>query len=125
MAAIEAVTNQSESWEVHARVVFEELNEKQRRWVAGMMSEMLGWGGTKRVAELTGLDPKTIRQGRIDLQNNLDGFPSERIRREGGGRPPLYTRSSLRSLADRFGRASRTSIAQLLRPLGYSLQANV
>lgn len=89
MAAIEAVTNQSESWEVHARVVFEELNEKQRRWVAGMMSEMLGWGGTKRVAELTGLDPKTIRQGRIDLQNSLDGFPSERIRREGGGRPPL------------------------------------
>ena len=89
MTAIEAVTNQSENWEVHARVVFEELNEKQRRWVAGMMSEMLGWGGTKRVAELTGLDPKTIRQGRIDLQNNLDGFPSERIRREGGGRPPL------------------------------------
>jgi len=68
---------------------FEELNEKQRRWVAGMMSEMLGWGDTKRVAELTGLDPKTIRQGRIDLQNNLDGFYSERIRREGGGRPPL------------------------------------
>lgn len=32
MTAIEAATNQSENWEVHARVVFEELNEKQRRW---------------------------------------------------------------------------------------------
>lgn len=89
MATTEAITDHCDSWEDHARVIFEELNEKQRRWVAGMMSEMLGWGGTKRVAELTGLDPKTIRQGRIDLQNNLDGFPAERIRREGGGRPPL------------------------------------
>ncbi len=50
---------------------------------------MLGWGGNNRVSEITGLDPKTIRQGRIDLQDNLDGFPSERIRREGGRRPPL------------------------------------
>jgi len=89
MAATTAISNQSASWEGHAKVVFEELNEKQRRWVAGMMSEMLGWGGTKRMAHLTGMDPKTVRQGRIDLQNNLDGFPSDRIRREGGGRPPL------------------------------------
>jgi hypothetical protein len=89
MATTAAIPNQSDSWEGHAKVVFEELNEKQRRWVAGVMSEMLGWGGTKRMANLTGMDPKTIRQGRIDLQNNLDGFPSDRIRREGGGRPPL------------------------------------
>jgi hypothetical protein len=89
MATTAAISNQSDSWEDHAKVVFEELNEKQRRWVAGVMSEMLGWGGTKRMANLTGMDPKTIRQGRIDLQNNLDGFPSDRIRREGGGRPPL------------------------------------
>lgn len=89
MATTAAISNQSASWEDHAKVVFEELNEKQRRWVAGMMSEMLGWGGTKRMADLTGMDPKTVRQGRIDLQNNLNGFPSDRIRREGGGRPSL------------------------------------
>jgi len=89
MATTVAISNQSDIWEDHAKVVFEELNEKQRRWVAGVMSEMLGWGGTKRMANLTGIDPKTIRQGRIDLQNNLDGFPNDRIRREGGGRPPL------------------------------------
>jgi len=86
-AAVES--DQSDPWETHAKVVFEELNEKQKRWVAGVMSEMLGWGGTKRISEITGIDPKTIRQGRIDLQDNLDGFPRERIRREGGGRPPL------------------------------------
>ena len=93
MASTAAISNQSASWEDHAKVVFEELNEKQRRWVAGVMSEMLGWGGTKRMANLTGMDPKTVRQGRIDLQNNLDALlrdgPSDRIRREGGGRPSL------------------------------------
>ena len=89
MATTATISNQSASWEDHAKVVFEELNEKQRRWVAGVMSEMLGWGGTKRMSNLTGMDPKTVRQGRIDLQNNLDGFPSDRIRREGGGRPSL------------------------------------
>jgi hypothetical protein len=89
MSTTAAISNQSDSWEDHAKVVFEELNEKQRRWIAGVMSEMLGWGGTKRMANLTGMDPKTIRQARIDLLNNLDGSPSDRIRREGGGRPPL------------------------------------
>ena len=89
MATAEVSEQQVSPWENHAKLVFEELNEKHRRWVAGVMAEMLGWGGTKRISELTGLDPKTIRQGRIDLQSNLDGFPADRIRREGGGRPLL------------------------------------
>ena len=92
MSASISVQDDSEvlaDWERSAIAVFEQLNEKQRRWVAGMMSEMLGFGGTKRVAELTGIDPKTIRQGRIDLGQGLEDFPPERIRREGGGRPPL------------------------------------
>ena len=81
------------TWESHVKLVCDELNEKHRRWVAGLLSEGLGWGGTKRIAEATGLDPKTIRQGRIDLQQNLDGYFPERVRREGGGRPPLKKRS--------------------------------
>ena len=88
-AVSESVDSEVEGWESKAKILFCELNEKHRRWVAGMMSEILGWGGTKRVAEVSGLDPKTIRQGRIDLQRNLEGFPSDRIRRDGAGRPPL------------------------------------
>ncbi len=79
----------SETWESHARVVCEHLNEKHRRWVAGLLSEVIGWGGTQQIAQATGLDPKTIRQGRLDLQQGLEAYPAERIRREGGGRPLL------------------------------------
>ena len=81
------------SWENHAQQVCEQLNEKQRRWVAGLLSEVLGWGGTKQVASATGLDSKTIRQGRIDLENELSNYPKERVRRAGGGRPTLKKKS--------------------------------
>ena len=56
----------SETWESHARVVCEHLNEKHRRWVVGWLSEMIGWSGTWQIAQATGIDPKTIRQGRLD-----------------------------------------------------------
>lgn len=79
----------SETWESHAKLVCEQLNEKHRRWVAGLLSEVLGWGGTQRIAEATSIDPKTIRQGRLDLQQGLEAYPAERVRREGGGRPLL------------------------------------
>jgi hypothetical protein len=142
-----------EVWESHAKLLCEELNEKHRRLVAGLLSEVLGWGGTKQIAEVMGLDPKTIRQGRIELQKGFDDCPKERVRRKGGGRPMLkkqdpeieqelfalvepetggdpenrckYTRGSLRSLAQRLGRGCATTVGRLLKPLGYSLKTNV
>lgn len=82
----------SEIWESHAGLVCEELNERHRRLVAGLLSEVLGWGGTKQIAAATGLDPKTVRQGRLDLQQGLKGCPKERVRRKGAGRPLLKKR---------------------------------
>ena len=79
----------SEIWESHAKLICEELNEKHRRLVAGLLSEVIGWGGTKQIAKATRLDPKTIRQGRLDLQQGLANCPKGKIRREGGGRPTL------------------------------------
>lgn len=79
----------SETWESHARVVCEHLNEKHRRWVVGLLAEVIGWGGTQQIAQATGIDPKTIRQGRLDLQQGIEGYPVDRVRRAGGGRPPL------------------------------------
>lgn len=60
------------------------LDERQRRMFAGLESLRLGWGGDRRVAEMTGLDVHTIARGRREL---LGGeVQAERIRRLGGGR---------------------------------------
>ena len=80
----------SGDWSEHVALVFSRLDERQRRWVGGLLSDLLGRGGTKQIAEWSGLDPKTIRQGRIDLKRQLEDYPDEsRVRRPGGGRPGL------------------------------------
>ena len=79
-----------QEWTGHVSLVFSRLDEQQRRWVGGLLSEVLGHGGTKHVSELAQIDPKTIRQGRIDLDNELRGYPDDRrVRRPGGGRPSV------------------------------------
>ena len=42
---------------------------------------------------ITGLDEKTIRRGRRELEAGLADIPTERQRREGGGRPPSEKRT--------------------------------
>ncbi len=76
-------------WEEQARLVFTRLNEQQRRWVAGLLSKAAGWGGDTEIAQVTGLDPKTIKRGRDELDDGLEDCPRDRIRREGAGRPPV------------------------------------
>jgi hypothetical protein len=63
------------------------LNEQQRRWVAAREAMLLGHGGFQRLAEITGLHPETIRRGRDELQAQLQGRPTDRVRLPGGGRP--------------------------------------
>ncbi|MEO8185587.1 MAG: hypothetical protein ABI895_42820 [Deltaproteobacteria bacterium] len=63
------------------------LDERQRRLFAGLESMLLGWGGDRRIAEITGLDSHTIAKGRREL---LEGkLLAERIRQPGGGRKPV------------------------------------
>lgn len=89
--------------EGHVKLVCEQLNEKHRRWVGGLLSEVVGYGGTKWVAEAAGLDPKTIRQGRRELQAGLSDCPRARVRRAGGGRPPWKKRSAAANRPARAG----------------------
>lgn len=79
-------------WESHLKLVLEQLNEKHRRWVAGLLSETLGHGGTKRIAEAGGIDLKTILRGYKELQQGLVTCVSGRVRRPGAGRPALKKR---------------------------------
>ena len=102
--AASTVASAELDWTRHALLVFSRLNEQQRRWVGGLLSEVLGHGGIKQVSELAGLDPKTVRQGRIDLGNELKEFPDDgRVRRSGGGRPAIKKRSHHRAGSDGVG----------------------
>lgn len=65
------------------------LDEQQRRWYVALEAERLGHGGERLLAEITGLDEKTIRRGRDELAAGLADRPSGRVRLPGGGRPPV------------------------------------
>jgi hypothetical protein len=65
------------------------LDEDHRRWYVALESLKLGHGGDRHLARITGLNVETIRRGRRELARSLEGFPAERIRRRGAGRPPL------------------------------------
>jgi hypothetical protein len=65
------------------------LDEAQRRWYVAVESNRLGPGGDRRLAEITGLDEQTIRRGREELATGLADVPVDRVRRVGGGRPPV------------------------------------
>lgn len=79
----------ADRWMEQTRLVFSRLNEQQRRWVAGLLSKSMGWGGDTRISQVTGLDAKTIKRGRDELDVDLEDVPTDRIRREGAGRPPV------------------------------------
>jgi hypothetical protein len=70
-------------------VFLSRLDEAQRRWYVALEAERLGPGGERLLAQITGLDEKTIRRGRAELTAGLAEQPPDRVRRLGGGRPPV------------------------------------
>jgi hypothetical protein len=65
------------------------LDEQQRRWYAAVESTKVGHGGDRQLARITGLDVDTIRRGRAELADSLEGRPADRVRLPGGGRPAV------------------------------------
>jgi hypothetical protein len=68
-------------------VVLSRLDEQQRRWYAAIEANRLGHGGEQLVAQITGLDPHTIRRGRQERAVSLAERPTDRVRVAGAGRP--------------------------------------
>jgi hypothetical protein len=68
-------------------VLLSRLDEQQRRWYAAVEANRLGYGGDQLVAQITGLDPHTIRRGRRELEVSLAERPLTRVRLPGAGRP--------------------------------------
>ena len=73
----------------HMNVWLSRLDEQQRRWYAAIEANRLGHGGEQVVAQITGLDPHTIRRGRQELAVSLTERPTDRVRVTGAGRPPV------------------------------------
>jgi hypothetical protein len=73
------------------RALLPRLAEPQRRWLAALEARRLGFGGTRQVASITGLDEKTVRRGRREMAAAFADVPPRRQRRRpaaaGGGRP--------------------------------------
>ena len=65
------------------------LDEQEHRWVQGLESKKIGYGGDTVVARITGLHVDTIRRGREELDADLAERPTDRVRRPGEGRPPV------------------------------------
>lgn len=63
---------------------FSLLNEKQRRFYAGVESAKLGYGGDRKIAEILGLDVHTVAKGRLELLRR--DAEVDHVRKAGGGR---------------------------------------
>ena len=68
--------------EGHMKWFSQSLSEKDRRRYAAVEAEKLGHGGVEYVSRLLGCDPKTIRQGREDLESPTDPV-ADRVRKKG------------------------------------------
>ena len=62
------------------------LAEPQRRWYVGVLSQEPESPSDAQLALITGLDEKTIRRGREEMEDDLLNVPLDRQRQVGGGR---------------------------------------
>jgi DNA-binding phage protein len=147
------MTNDSRLLQKYASVL-PHLNERQRRLVAAADAQMLGYGGIARVARASGLNRSTLHRGLKDLVAPVlpaervrhAGGGRKRVREQtptivqeleqlvdpltrGDPQSPLRwtcksTRQLARTLMARGYAVSYRVVGELLRELGYSLQAN-
>ena len=66
-----------------------DLNESQRRWLAGFKVLEIGRGGLKKIQQLTGLSAPTIIKGIKEIKSNKQLSSQERVREKGGGRKTI------------------------------------
>jgi len=65
------------------------LDEQQRRWYGAVEANRIGYGGVRLLAQITGLDEKTIQRGQEELERNFADRPADQVRSDGGGRQPV------------------------------------
>ena len=73
--------------EEHIKTVLPYLNEKQRRLFLASCANSLGWGGMKKVCEISGCSKDTVIRGKHELKASEP--VNERVRKKGGGRKKI------------------------------------
>ncbi len=68
-------------------VLLSQLNEVQRRWYVGTLSQQVGGPSDRELIKITGIDAKTTRRGRRELADGTPERLGTRQRPVGGGRP--------------------------------------
>jgi hypothetical protein len=74
----------NEDVERRMKVLFSWLSEKDRRRYAAVEADKLGHGGRQYIADLFGIDSKTISQGLAELEMTED-TAGDRIRKKAVG----------------------------------------
>ena len=72
----------------HINLLLSRLTEPQRRWYAATLSEAADSPGDRQLALITGVDEKTIRRGKAEMNDGLSDLSTDRQRKPGGGRSP-------------------------------------
>ena len=67
------------------KAFYRRLSEKDRRWYAAVESDKLGHGGQQYIAQLFGIDSKTIRQGLSELDITEDAAGANLRKKAAGG----------------------------------------
>jgi hypothetical protein len=80
------------------------LDEQQRRWMVALESKKIGHGGDRFMAAVSGLSVETIRRGRQELDDDLAGRPTDRVRLPGAGQPLIEKNSRSPPAAEPLGR---------------------
>lgn len=69
------------------KLLYNGLNEKDKRYFASISVMQLPHGGTQYISNLLGCDPKTIYNGKKELADDVE--TKHTIRNPGGGRKPI------------------------------------
>ena len=83
----EQATHSDQELHHQMNLFFSRLDEQQRRWYAAVESNRIGHGGDQLLSLITGLDLKTIRRGRAELDAAFADRPADGVRLSGAGRP--------------------------------------
>ena len=89
MRRTQTIQDNLQQAQASCQLLFERLNERDQRHVAGLLALAIGHDGITLVGNIVGLSRDTVAKGKKELLDHFDNVPEDRIRKPGAGRPAL------------------------------------